>query len=284
MQSRVGGDPFPPELPHLDPDKLPEGDDWCRLTLERLSDTKADYTLHACAEHLEAARAAEEAAASGDWTEAAALWRAEVEELYETLYEAADSELKTVLVDERAVYFDYVDSFTALSAEAAANELRIKCAFLCCALHTTPDDLPDSLAGDYAQMMDAEEQSESGRVIGFLTGSDSAVAKTYAGSAAYAQRNVLGLMDIEKSCGWDEVFTRGVQLWTNALDSEVNPIYKAADRETRKFIALWRISLDSLSTAERPFLELLYEGNDIAIEETLMNLYKDAALITACIK
>ncbi|MBQ9409536.1 MAG: hypothetical protein IJU28_09150 [Clostridia bacterium] len=284
VQSRVGDDPFPPETPHLDPEKLPDDEDYCSLTLDTLGDTEARYTLHACAEHTEAAIAAEEAAQSGDWAAAAELWSAEVESLYETLYEAADSELKAALVSEKAAYDDYVDSLSALSHEAAAKELRVKSAFLCCALHTAPEELESSLAGDYAQSMGGETETESARAFGPLTGSDSEVTETYAGRIAYAQKNVLGLMDIEKSYDWDEVFDRGVQLWQSALDSEVNPIYKAADKETRKQIALWRISLDTLSAAEKPFLALLYEGNNNAITETQMNLYKDAAFVTSYLK
>ncbi len=185
---------------------------------------------------------------------------------------------------ERAAYYDYVNGLQALSDEAAANELRLKCAFLCCALHTTPEDLASSLAGDSARMMGAEEQTESARVIGSLTGSDSIVTETYAGSIAYAHQNVLALMDIEKSYDWDDVFHRGIQLWQPALDAAVNPIYKAADKDTRKQIAAWRISLDTLYTAEKDFLSLLYEGNDTAIQETLMDLYKDAALTAGELK
>ena len=286
VQSKVGDndDLLPPVIPHLDPEKIPNGEDWCSLALEALGDTEARYTLHACAPHAEAAREAEKHAQIGDFAKAAELWKTEAEKLYEALYEAADSELKCALVAERAAYYDYVDSLQALSDEAAANELRIKCALLCCALHTAPEDLASSLASKYALMTGGEEHTESTRVIGSFTGSDSAVNETYTGSAAHAQKNVIDLMDIESSDNWDKVFARGIQLWQSALDSDMSPIYNSADRETRSLIAMWRISLDSLSAAERPFLELLYEGNDIAIQETLMDLYKGAALTASTLR
>ena len=91
-------------------------------------------------------------------------------------------------------------------------------------------------------------------------------------------------MNSEKSWYWDDVFARGVQLWQVALDNSVNPVYKAADKDTRKLIAGWRISLDTLYTAEKDFMALLYEGNDEAIQEALMNLYKDAALTAGYLK
>ena len=275
VQSMVGdGDP----VPHLDPELLPGDDDYCSLTLVSLGETEARYTLHACAEHAEAARSAEQAALDGDWAKAAEIWKAEADKLYEVLYTAADSELKGAVVAEKAAYDDYVNSLQALSAEAAANELRVRCAFLCCALHTTPEDQPGSLAGDYAWGLDIEDAAVTARVFGLLAGSDSEVTETYAGPAAYAQKNVRALMDIEKSYDWDQVFARGAQLWQTALDNDVNAAYKAADKEARRKIAFWRISLDTLKAAEEPFLKLLYEGNDNAVRETLMNLYKDAAM------
>ena len=334
VQSRVGDEPFPPELPHLDPDKLPKGNDWCRLTLDRLGETEADYTLHACAEHAEAAMAAEEAAANGDWKAAAAIWEAEVEELYEILYNAADSQLKGAIIEERAVFYDYLDSFDPLTVDetvrsmranvdslydmllaaadetkkaellaekeklyadidasyggsegqARANTLRLKCAFLCCAMHTVPNELPSSLAGDYAQMMGGMEADDTARVFGALDGTDSEVTETYAGAALKAQSDVIDLLSSAKSYNADDVFARGQQLWTSALDNEVNPVYEAADKEQRKLIATWRISLDTLYAAEKDFLALLYEGNDETQEELLMELYKDAAIMAGVIK
>ena len=284
VQSMVGEGEPDIETPHLDPDLLPGDEDYCALTLDSLSETEARYTLHACAEHLEAAQNAEQAALSGDHATAAEIWRAEVDHLYEVLYEAADSELKGALLVEKAAYDDYVNGLLALSAEAAANELRVKCAFLCCALHTTPEALPMSLAGDYAQLLDANEQPATAREFGELSGSDSEVVETYMGSAAYAQKNVKHLLNIESAYAFDQVFARGIQLWQKALDTDVNAVYKAADKDTRKKIANWRISLDTLKTAEEALMGLLYEGNDVAIQETLMGLYKDAVFHAGKVK
>ncbi|MBR5010293.1 MAG: hypothetical protein IKY06_06590 [Clostridia bacterium] len=334
VQSRVGNEPFPPELPHLDPDKLPEGDDYCTLMLNFLGETEARYTLHACAEHAEAAMAAEEAAANGDWKAAAEIWEKEVEELYEILYYAADSQLKGTLITERAVFYDYLDSFDPLTVDetvksmkanvdslydlllatadeaktaellaekeklyadidasyggsegkARANTLRLKCAFLCCAMHTVPNELPSSLAGDYAQMMDGMEVTETARIFGTLEDTDSEVTETYASAALKAHNDVIDLLSSARSYDADKVFARGQQLWQVALDNEVNPIYEAADKEQRILIATWRISLDTLYAAEKDFLALLYEGNNETQQEQLMELYKDAVLFTGSIR
>jgi hypothetical protein len=208
--------------------------------------------------------------------------RANVDSLYDLLLATADEAKTTELLAEKEkLYADIDASYGGSEYEARADALRLKCAFLCCALHTVPNALPSSLAGDYAQMMGTMGATETVRVFGALDGTDSEVTETYAGAAMKAQNDVIDLLSSAKSYNADDVFARGQQLWQVALDNEVNPVYEAADKEQRTLIALWRIALDSLSAAEKPFLELLYAGNDNAIEETLMNLYKDAALTAA---
>ena len=51
------------------------------------------------------------------------------------------------------LYADIDASYGGSEGQARANTLRLKCAFLCCAMHTVPNELPSSLAGDYAQML-----------------------------------------------------------------------------------------------------------------------------------
>ena len=61
------------------------------LRLDSVGSTEVNYTLHACANHLKAAQAAEAAAAAGTaegWKQAADIWREEISELYGILAEA----------------------------------------------------------------------------------------------------------------------------------------------------------------------------------------------------
>ena len=91
-------------------------------------------------------------------------------------------------------------------------------------------------------------------------------------------RNLITLLQDAKSYNRDDVFARGRIFWQNALDEAVNPVYRAADKDQRKLIAAWRVTLDSVINAERPFLELLYPDNAAMVEELLMNLYRNSAL------
>ena len=68
----------------------PERVDSCSLMLTGMSDTSASYTLHTCYKHLETAEAAEALCIAGDWKEAAELWRAETDKLYDALSKTAN--------------------------------------------------------------------------------------------------------------------------------------------------------------------------------------------------
>ena len=249
----------------------------CQLRLDALGDGEGRYTLHACAAHAAMARAAEDAVLNGD--SASPIWRAELNNLYELLFTAASDEAKADLLWEREQYLAYVDALEAFAGEeAAAEALRLKVAELCCMIHTFPDALPGSLAGSYAQMLGAADADASSREIGPMTGSDAPVTETYAGFARRALADTLSLLHSAKSYDANDVFFRGQSLWQIALDSQVNLLYKNADRDARKRIAAWRIALDSVVNAERPFLTLLYAENPAVAEEVLMNLYKTSAL------
>ena len=156
----------------------------CELRLDGLGENEANYTLHACADHTEAAFNAEEAGKAGDWAGAARIWREEVEEMYGLFFEAADDEGKAALVQEHAAFFAYADAWQALAGdEAVAELLRLKTMKMCCVIHTLPDELPDSIVGA-VEMHSGEIYEATIREIGALNGSDSPVTETYAGAAA----------------------------------------------------------------------------------------------------
>ncbi|MBR5257770.1 MAG: hypothetical protein IKV51_02350, partial [Clostridia bacterium] len=270
---------FDPE-DHFDPDELPKGEDWCRLEPEAISENEAVYTLYTCAEHLETAQAAEMLALTGSFGEAAALWREEIDRLYEALAEAADETGEAILAADREAVHAYADAVTALFGDEEASELlRLRCAELCCMLHTAPEKLPWSLTGDWAEFDAFETYEASSREIGYLSGSENEVTERYAGGAARALADTRQLLDASSSYVRDEVFSRSINYWISALDDKVNPAYKAADKETRKLIAAWRKSLDSLYDAEEVFLKMLYPFDGETLNEQLMNLYKAAALM-----
>ena len=249
----------------------------CELRLDLLGGTEARYTLHACGEHAAAAQAAEAAGKAGNPTEAVNIWREEVNKLYEIFHEAADDEGKAALIQERAVFFDFANAQQALLGdEAAAELLRLKCTQMCCIIHTLPAELPDSLTGSYAKAS-SPAYSLSERIISELNGSDSDVTEHYGAGEAPALGDVMNLLRSAKQYNYDEVFLRGQRIWQVALDGTVNEAYKAADKDTRKRIVTWRKSLDTLYSAEKTLMNLIYPDNRTTAEETLMNLYRNAA-------
>ena len=267
----------------FDPDLLPREGDACRLTLDALGGGEARYTLSTCAEHLPAAQAAEAAALSGDWDRAADIWRGELEKLYAVLYAAGDSEARSAVMEDRVFHDDYLGRYAAAAASGSgagavlAETLRLKCAALCCAIHTMPKDLPDSLTGQYMALESAEKHEANGREISSLAGNGCEVVERFESTGALALNDTLRL-----AAGKDPAvaFNRGAALWQMALDDTLNTIYEAAAVERKQAIAAWRRSLDSLLPAERRLLTLMYSGNRAIIEKQLMNLYKDAVLCT----
>jgi len=270
-----GDPPFDPGI--LKDGSSGDGNDFCSLTLESLGENDARYTLHACAAHSAAAAEAEQAGLAGDWKQAAQIWQTEIVKLYEILYAAANDVAKGALLEEKLQFENETGNLAALYGdEALAEALRMKCAQLCCVMRTASQTLPSSLTGEKGITSNATDAQATVRVIGPLQAADSQVTDTFAGPSAHALTATMDLLHSAKSYDFSDVFLRAQTLWQGALDQNVNAAYTAANRDGRKAIALWRMSLDSFLAAERPFLELLYPDNRAMTEELLMDIYKDA--------
>ena len=96
---------------------------------------EAVASLTACPEHSEAAGEAAEAETNEQWFEAARIWNAEAEKLYAELWEAGDDRAKCAVLEERAMFYAYLEaiydemsadavSFRRLRAEALHKRLR----------------------------------------------------------------------------------------------------------------------------------------------------------------
>ncbi len=318
--------------PGFDPDLLPRGSDYCSMTLDTLGDTEARYTLHTCTEHLPAAQAAEAAAQAGDWDKAVEIWRGEIEKQYAVLYAAGDSEARSAVMEEKALFDAFIAKYAdAVNTEDAARMradtdrtydmllaaatgtrrealltereqlyaaieafgsttkcaalaeiLRLRCAFLCCAIHTMPEDLPGSITGQHTALDAAETHETNGREISGLEGSDSTVVERYDETGAAALKETVRMA---VSAGNRAVaFSHASVVWQMALDDIMTPLYEAAAEERKQAIAAWRLTLDSLQPAERRLLTMMYSSNRAMLEEQLMNLYKDAVLCTEKIR
>ena len=118
------------EAGHFGKTGLPSGEAFCMLTAG-----EAVASLTACPEHSEAAGEAAEAETNEQWFEAARIWNAEAEKLYAELWEAGDDRAKCAVLEERAMFYAYLEaiydemsadavSFRRLRAEALHKRLR----------------------------------------------------------------------------------------------------------------------------------------------------------------
>ncbi len=281
----ISGDLIPPV--HFEKDKLTgapggEGPVSCELQMDALGDSGADYTLHACAAHTDAAKNAEAAAMTGDWSKACDIWSAEIETLYEALYEASDSEGKAAVVSDRAAFNAYANAFRALMGdENAAEMLQLYCAELCCMSKTAPERMPNSLLNDCAILKTPAEE-QCAREVSALMGSDMRVTERYDAEHAELFQEAVRLAKAARyGTAQENAFNQTMRRWQIALDSMVNAQYKAADKETRKLIAAARTALDGVYEARKGLLELLYAEAPEMAAEALSNLYRNA-LIDFC--
>ena len=251
----------------------------CELQLTALGDTGANYALHACAAHTGAAQNAEAAALTGDYGKACDIWSAEIETLYETLYEAGDSEGKAAVMSDRAAFNAYASAFRALMGdEAAAEMLRLYCAELCCVSKTAPERMPGSLLNDCAHLM-AQAAEKCEREFSALNGSDADVTERYDADHAEVFKEAVRLAQSARyGTAQENAFQQAMRRWQTALDGLVNTQYKAADKETRKLIASARTALDGLYAARSELMALLYEGAPEVAAEALSDLYRNALM------
>ena len=269
---------------HFEAPKLTggEGPVSCELELTALGGSGADYALHACAAHTDAAKEAETAALTGDFGKACEIWTAEIETLYEVLYEAGDSEGKAAVMNDRAAFTAYASAFRALMGdESAAEMLRLACAELCCIARTAPERLPNSLLNACAHLMD-QGGDTCARTFGALNGSDAIMTERYdTGHAEVFQEAVRLAQSARFGTAQENAFQQILLRWQTALDGVVKVQYKAADKETRKLIAAARVAVDGLYTARKDLTDLLYAEAPEAGAEVLSNIYKNA-LIDFC--
>ncbi len=244
---------------------------YCNLKLDALGNNEMDHTLHACSSHILPALqtlAAEPA-------EAVAIWQEEIGKMYDLLWEAGNDLGKAAAEKDRAAFETYTDAFRTLYGDKETAEmLRLRCAELCCIIHTVPDALPDSLLGDYATLMSGITYDICERVFGEVFGGDCEMDV----HLNAAMSNALRKTQETVSTDTDNAFATALIHWQMALDRMVNTTYKAADREQRAAIAAWRRGLDQMYAAREELLMRLYPENDLTVRERLMNLYRDAAI------
>ena len=265
------------------------GPAFCETRLLSLGATDGVYNLHACSAHMQAAQDAEAAAAAGTadgWRAAAEIWRAAIDEMYQTLYDAADSGAKVAVLNDQVTYYSYLGTWKAMRAggdetateKLIAESLRLRAIELCNILHTAPAKLADSLTGTYQSLSASAAYDRSVREIGALQGADSPMTEHY--DAAYG-RALAGIRTRISQTGGSArtgAFLQAQRDWQLTLDAIVNANYKAADQEGKKAIAACRMLLDKVYEARKGLMDLLYADAPEVAAEIVSNLYRNAIL------
>lgn len=153
-----------PPFGTIDTDKLHSGDSYCKRTITGRDNASASYEISFCAEHADTQSSAllmQQAAATPELqaqaaTYAVALWRTEVEALYQEIYEAADPQAKMVVMTEYVRFLTELANYeallnrlypgqTALVAQMVAAMWEDKCVTLCYEMHADAAERTDNL-------------------------------------------------------------------------------------------------------------------------------------------
>lgn len=153
-----------PPFGTIDTDKLHSGDSYCKRTITGRDNASASYEINFCAEHADTQSSAllmQQAAATPELqaqaaTYAVALWRTEVEALYQEIYEAADPQAKMVVMTEYVRFLTELANYeallnrlypgqTALVAQLVAAMWEDKCVTLCYEMHADAAERTDNL-------------------------------------------------------------------------------------------------------------------------------------------
>jgi len=155
-----------PPFGTIDTDQLRSGEDYCERIITGRDNASVSYEVSFRSEHADTQSSAllmQQAAATPELqiqaaAYAVALWRSEVEALYEKIYAAADPQAKTVVMTEYIRFLTVVANYEAmlnalypdqpaLVAQKVAAMWENKCIDLCYDMHATATERKDSLLG-----------------------------------------------------------------------------------------------------------------------------------------
>ena len=285
----------------------------CSRTLTRKGDGAAEYALHTCVLHQPIAQQAEQLVAAATdamgrkeaWEQAGELWRAEIDAIYEAVYEAADSLGKATVLNERVMYYAQLEVWgealalvfpdhPELVAQKVTEALAAKCADLCYEVHTAPEARSDSYLGHHepieAQQADgctrtiAEKQPADAKRIENLCAEHAATdAAVLAALREVATENNLisRFAGPEARAALEEAWAKAQKLWQVQLDASTNQRYRPASKEDRKLVAADRMTFDNWLTMHKLFLDMLYPAGSEAAEvltKAIMNRTVDYCL------
>ena len=285
--SDTDGDPNTTFDPH-DPFKGLDGEP-CSLTLVSRGTGTAEYDRHICAQHYPVCQQVEQMLAGAKTVEeriatykmARTMWQAELDKLYELVYEAMpDGEAKIVVLNERMLFYAqvkvYEDSLALIYpddgetvARLIAEMMEKKCTGLCYEAHTAPAARVDSLLGEYGELPAVSGNPDCGWVLIEDKGADKRLGLLLCDEHAAVDQTLVSLLAIAED---DEermaAFLKAQKGWQVQLDAYTNGRYRPAGKDERVIIAADRRTFDNWLIQRQKLLDLFYpEG--LASVETL---------------
>ena len=267
---------------HIDTPIVKSGkDDACVMTLVARGDGTAEYELHLCAKHAAIYDKAQSLGSAAAWQQAANEWKNALEEIYQQILRASAGSARTAVMEERAVFFAYVDSIKAvmnqqnprsavLAEQTAAEMLMRQCAELCYVVHYAPEDRPDSLfTGNYritcfsgSSPKCAESEAKHG--------SDLTIRRFLCADHAKIDAGALALVRQARTrASAAEAFKRARRSWQAELNNLVSAQYSAAPKENRKLISSCRQLFDSLLEKREALYSFIYADRPEVVQEVL---------------
>ena len=296
VRSRVGK-PVPPP-----PTEPGEGDS-CVVTLLAKGEYASDYNTHYCAEHLkpqqqvmalvDAART--DAEILNAWTKAKEIWRAEVDEMYQRLTNAAYTAARVAIAEEKESFEKYLTALEAMLAgrhpddpakvaQEISEQLMNRCVELCYELNNAPGGRADSASsGSVGQLAITRPTDDCQRTIqNGRNGDDIRFRVNLCEAHGDIEKNILRMTDdAHTRADYTRAWTKARALWQLSLDQAFSQLYADADDAAKQALSDVRTALNQLLIERESMLNRVYPNCPEIVAEMMSNLIKDC-VVDAC--
>ena len=265
-----------PEVENLDGDA-------CMPALTGVGDGVTQRELTECEEHTVTAQDAEKLIAGGRYDEAIRLWDGEISKLYQEWKNGEEGEDLRIAENDEAAYTRQMaalsESLALVCSEEQAGAIAVeermeKCVGLCYELHTAPEERPDSIGAEHADLQKETAGSECTRAVDYTADGPAHLVDDQCESHVLTNR--LTQVQLENAGDNEEQANAWIRVQGNWL-LELNLMYdtwylSTEDAVEKAKIAADRMSFDELINARREALAAMYPDDPATAEEVLANL------------